>query len=77
MSIFDEDLFAKGLAQRKATLGADYVTQNLAVADDFSRPFQEAMTAWCWGFGWGDEAIDPKTRSLMNLAMIGALGKMH
>ena len=77
MSIFDEDLFAKGLAQRKATLGADYVTQNLAVADDFSRPFQEAMTAWCWGFGWGDEAIDHKTRSLMNLAMIGALGKMH
>jgi 4-carboxymuconolactone decarboxylase len=33
------------------------------------------MTAWCWGFGWGDEAIDPKTRSLMNLAMLGALGK--
>ena len=38
-----------------------------------SRPFQEAMTAWCWGFGWGDEVIEPKTRSMMNLAMIGAL----
>src|SRR3546814_5599541 len=35
------------------------------------------LTEWCWGFGWGDPAIDPKTRSLMNLAMIGALGKMH
>ncbi len=34
------------------------------------------MTAWCWGFGWGDDAIDEKTRSMMNLAMIGALGKM-
>ena len=45
-------------------------------ADDFSRPFQEAMTAWCWGFGWGDESIDAKTRSMMNLTMIGALGKM-
>ena len=73
----DGDLFEKGLKQRKATLGADYVTANLAKADDFSRPFQEMMTEWCWGFGWGDEAIDPKTRSLMNLAMIGALGKMH
>ena len=51
--------------------------KNLAAADDFTRPFQEAMTAWCWGFGWGDEVIDPKTRSMMNLAMIGALGKMH
>ena len=41
------------------------------------RPFQEAMTTWCWGFGWGDEVIDAKTRSMMNLAMIGALGKMN
>mmetsp|Transcript_109379 Transcript_109379/g.233765 ORF Transcript_109379/g.233765 Transcript_109379/m.233765 type:complete len:164 (+) Transcript_109379:56-547(+) len=71
------DLFEKGLAQRKATLGAEYVEKNLAAADDFSRPFQEAMTAWCWGFGWGDAVIDVKVRSMMNLAMIGALGKMH
>ena len=47
MSTFDEDLFLKSLEQRKATLGADYVVGNLAVADDFTRPFQEAMTAWC------------------------------
>ena len=47
MSEFDEDLIPKGLEQRKATLGADYVETNLAAADDFTRPFQEAMTAWC------------------------------
>ena len=76
MSVFDEDLFLTGLEQRKATLGAEYVQKNLVAADDFTRPFQEAMTAWCWGFGWGDEAIQPKTRSMINLAMIGALGKM-
>lgn len=75
--LFDEDLFKKGLAQRKSTLGAEYVESNLAAADEFTRPFQEAMTAWCWGFGWGDTAIEPKTRSMMNLAMIGALGRMH
>ncbi|MBZ8134478.1 carboxymuconolactone decarboxylase family protein [Afifella sp. IM 167] len=73
----DEKLFEKGLAKRKSTLGAEYVENNLASADDFSRPFQEEMTAWCWGFGWGDESIDPKTRSLMNLAMLGALGRLH
>ena len=73
----DESLFEKGLAKRKATLGADYVQNNLDSADDFSLPFQEAMTEWCWGFGWGDEAIDVKTRSMMNLSMIAALGKMH
>ena len=64
----DNDLFEKGLAKRKATLGAEYVENNLAAADEFTRPFQEAMTAWCWGFGWGDEVIEPKTRSMMNLA---------
>jgi len=74
--MMDNDLFEKGLAKRKATLGAEYVEASLNNADDFSRPFQEAMTAWCWGFGWGDETIDAKTRSMMNLAMIGALGKM-
>lgn len=75
--LFNEDLFKKGLEQRKNTLGAKYVEKNLAAADEFTRPFQEAMTAWCWGFGWGDDAIEPKTRSMMNLAMIGALGRMH
>ena len=75
-NIMDNDLFERGLAKRKATLGAEYVEAALNNADDFSRPFQEAMTAWCWGFGWGDESIDAKTRSMMNLTMIGALGKM-
>ena len=73
----EKTLFEKGLAKRRSTLGTEYVDRNLAAADDFTRPFQEAMTAWCWGFGWGDETIDAKTRSMMNLAMIGALGKMH
>lgn len=72
-----DNMFDTGLKQRKGTLGAAYVDKVFADADDFNKPFQEAMTAWCWGFGWGDKAIDAKTRSMMNLAMIGALGKMH
>ncbi len=73
----DKERFELGLNQRKATLGAEYVEKNLQAADDFNRPFQEMMTEWCWGFGWGDDTIDVKTRSLMNLTMIAALGKMH
>ena len=72
----DEELFKKGLEKRKATLGDEYVKKNLESADDFTLPFQKAMTEWCWGFGWSDETIDVKTRSMMNLSMIGALGKM-
>ena len=73
----DDKLFELGLEQRKKVVGAEYVEKNLRNADAFSRPFQEAMTAWCWGFGWGDDTIDHKTRSMLNLVMLAALGKMH
>lgn len=73
----DNEDFQKGLANRKATLGDEYVNKAIDAADEFNMPFQKAMTEWCWEFGWGDQAIDPKNRSLMNLTMIAALGKMH
>lgn len=73
----NKELFELGISKRKATLGAEYVENNLSKADAFNLPFQEAMTEWCWGFGWGDETIEAKTRSMMNLTMIAALGKME
>ncbi len=77
MATVDNDMFKRGLERRKATLGKEYVEKNLEAADELTREFQEAMTAWCWGFGWSDDTIDAKTRSMMNLTMIGALDKMH
>jgi 4-carboxymuconolactone decarboxylase len=73
----DKDRFEKGLAKRKAVLSAEHVERSLAQADEFSRPFQELVTEYCWGFAWGDERLDPKTRSMLNLAMIAALNRMH
>lgn len=73
----DKERFARGLAKRKATLGADYVEASLANANDFSRDFQELVTEYCWGVAWGDETLDPKTRSMLNLTMIAALNRMH
>ena len=40
----DEKLFEKGLEKRKATLGKEYVENNLAKADDFTRPNQIPST---------------------------------
>lgn len=73
----DQKRFDAGLAKRKAVLGADYVEKSLAQANQFSRPFQEMVTEYCWGFGWGDETLDAKTRSMLNLTMIAALNRMH
>lgn len=72
-----DDFFEAGMAKRKETLGAEYVENSMKNADDFSRPFQESMTAWCWGFGWGDETLPPKTRSMVNLPMLAALNRME
>ena len=73
----DEKLFEKGMEKRKKVLGKDYTENVMANTDDLNDTFQKAMTEWCWGFGWGDETIDMKTRSMMNLTMIAALGKMY
>ena len=73
----DVQRYEKGLEIRKAVLGEEYVERSLANADDFTRPFQEVITEFCWGFGWGDERSPPQTRSFMNLTMIAALNRME
>ena len=72
----DQALFDKGLPIRRAVLGPDYVDSSMAKADDFMMAFQRATTAWAWGWAWGDPTLDRKTRSLLNLAMLTALGKI-
>ena len=73
----ETDLFQKGLEKRRETLGADYVDRALDQASEFSREFQQLITEYCWGAGWGDETLDAKTRSMLNLSMIAALNRMH
>lgn len=73
----DEALYDRGLERRKATLGADYVEGALSRATDFSKSFQAFITEYCWGKGWGDDRLDAKTRSMLNIVMIAALNRMH
>jgi len=71
----DRALFEKGLPIRREVLGAEYVDGSMAKADAFMMAFQRATTAWAWGWAWGDPTLDRKTRSMLNLAMLTALGK--
>jgi 4-carboxymuconolactone decarboxylase len=73
----DKSTFEKGLEIRKAVLGKEYVENSLRSADDFSRPFQEMVTEYCWGAVWGREELPRKTRSMLNLAMIAVLNRPH
>ena len=35
------------------------------------------MTEYCWGAVWTRPGLDRRTRSLINLGMLTALGRMH
>ncbi len=66
-----------GLHMRGEGLGHDHDKKSLAAASDYSRPMQELVTKYCWGEAWGDDTLDKKTRSIINLAMLSALGRTH
>jgi len=64
-----------GLATRREVLGAAYVDKSMAAADDFNGEFQELLNTYCWNDIWNRPGLDRHTRSLLNLAMLTALGK--
>ncbi|MCK0114221.1 carboxymuconolactone decarboxylase family protein [Ornithinimicrobium sp. F0845] len=65
--------FDDGLIIRKKVMGEARVASALDGADDFSRGFQEWVTASCWGAVWGREGLSHKTRSMITVAMLAAL----
>jgi 4-carboxymuconolactone decarboxylase len=69
-------MFERGLRTRGEVLGADYVDASVAQADDFLMAFQRLSTEWAWDYVWNRPGLDRRTRSLLNLAMLTALGKI-
>jgi 4-carboxymuconolactone decarboxylase len=72
-----KEVFDRGLAIRKEVLGTEFVEKSFETADDFNMPMQELTTEYCWGYIWGREGLPRKTRSMLNLAMLSALGRNH
>ena len=71
----DSELFQKVLAVRSEVLGAEYVKKSIDSADEFMMAFQNITTEMCWGYAWTRPGLDRRTRSIVNLAMLTALGK--
>ena len=69
--------FDKGLATRKQVMGEEFVANAFAQATNFTRPIQEHITAKAWGDVWQRPGLDLKTRSLITVAMLTAMGKQH
>jgi len=71
----ESELFERGLQRRREVLGSDYVDANLRDSDEFMMAFQRAVTEVAWGWAWSRPGLDAKTRSMINLALLTALGR--
>lgn len=69
--------FNDGLQMRKQVMGDDFVERAFANADTFTQPLQEFITRNAWGTVWCRDGLDLKTRSLLTLSMLTALGRAH
>ena len=69
--------YETGLAMRKQVMGEDFVANALGNATAFTQPIQQYITRNAWGDTWQRPGLDLKTRSLITVAMLTALGKQH
>src|ERR1700759_1231834 len=73
----DQKTYDVGMKMRRQVAGNEYVDKQMSNVDDFNRDFQRIVTQYCWGEAWGDTTLSPRERSILNLGMIAALGKMQ
>ncbi|MEK7877849.1 MAG: carboxymuconolactone decarboxylase family protein [Pseudomonadota bacterium] len=69
----DDELLQFGHRMRREVLGADYADSIPSTETEFSRPIRDFTTKYVWGEIWGDSTLPPKTRGLINIAMLTAM----
>jgi len=69
--------FEQGLEMRKRVMGEDFVARAFSGVTPFTEPLQQYITRNAWGDVWQRPGLDLKTRSLVTVAMLIALGKQN
>ncbi|WP_297721839.1 carboxymuconolactone decarboxylase family protein [Limnohabitans sp. Rim8] len=73
--LIHDPAFQQGLATRTQVMGESFVDRAFTNATDYTLPMQEFITRNAWGNVWQRPGLDLKTRSLVTVAMLTALGK--
>lgn len=71
----DADRRERGSRVRREVLGDAHVDRAAQNATPFDEPFQRFITETAWGTVWAGDAIDRRTRSLITIAILAALGR--
>jgi 4-carboxymuconolactone decarboxylase len=69
--------FDNGMQIRREVLGEAHVGRAQSGATDFDEDFQQFITEFAWGSAWARDGLDRKTRHLVTIGIIAALGKEH
>jgi 4-carboxymuconolactone decarboxylase len=69
--------FEQGLAMRKRVMGEAFVERAFSDLTPFTEPLQQYITRNAWGDVWQRSGLDLKTRSLITVAMLTAMGKQN
>src|ERR1700736_6260723 len=70
-----ESRYDIGMKVRKEVLGSEYVEQAQARITEFDADFQRFITESAWGSVWARPDLDKRTRSLVTIAILAALGR--
>ena len=70
-----DERYERGMVVRRAVLGEEHVERAQAGTTEFTRDFQELITRYAWGDIWTRPGLDRKTRSLLTIAILAALGR--
>ena len=67
--------FERGMQNRRAVLGEEWVNRSVKNANSFNADFQNLITRFAWNEIWGRPGLDKKTRRVIVLATTIALGR--
>ena len=71
----EKQRYARGLKRRKAVLGVKYVEARLKNRHPFTDEFQELITRYAWGDIWTRPHFDHRTRRVLVIGTLIALGQ--
>jgi len=70
-----EGAFNRGMRVRREVLGDAHVDAAEAARSDLDADFQDFLTETAWGRVWDRPGMDRRTRSLVTIAVLAALGR--
>lgn len=71
----EKDVLESGFAVRRSVLGDQYVDRAIRNRSAFTDDFQTLITKYAWGTVWSRPGLEVRTRRLLALSMLAALGR--